>query len=211
MLFGFALGFALYHLVKFAIGINNPKSKLLADLKNLAQELRNEKSVYVPLSDENLKSISASIVSLPVIRQNLLRSGGSLLTVFEEPAIDYYLQKTPIEKVSLMAIRGDQFEAQFYQKENGADIYQNGLLLGHITDDYRLYNTGQQAIAEITAGDGMYHSLMYQGQEVAKILKNHYFHVKVNDRVLSEINTDLLKQNESVKSFLFYYLVSELA
>ncbi|MBP7645114.1 MAG: hypothetical protein KA767_17340, partial [Saprospiraceae bacterium] len=49
ILIGAALGFVLYHLYKFSVSINNPKSKLIGQLKNMREAILEQFQDFVPM------------------------------------------------------------------------------------------------------------------------------------------------------------------
>lgn len=210
MIFGFALGFALYHLVKFAISINNPKSKLINDLKALADALREKAKYFIPSDEETLHSLSAAYIPITFFEKPLLQKGGTFTSVFEEPVFAFVKEKTLLEDVFIIAFKSDSFEMQCLEKEGRAEVFQSGLLLGKISSEYVMTDTEGKIIGSIVHNHSNYNHLMMGETCIGKVLKPHLIDVRVNDRILTEVEANVLNGNEKIKSLLFYYLQKEL-
>ncbi|MCB0647165.1 MAG: hypothetical protein KDC49_10905 [Saprospiraceae bacterium] len=210
LLFGFALGFALYHLVKFTISINNPKSKLLNDLKLLANVLKEKSNHFLPTDLETLQSLSAAFVPISFFEKPLMQKGGTFVSVFEEPVFAFLKEKTALENVYILAFKSESFEMQCLEKDGYSEVYQSGLLMGKISSEYVMADPEGENMGAIVHHDGNFNALMLGDKCVAKILKPHMINVRVNDRILTEVDADGLNNNEKIKSLLFYYLQKEL-
>lgn len=210
LIFGFALGFALYHLVKFTISINNPKSKLLNDLKDLANVLKEKSNYFLPTDLETLQSLSAAFEPISFFDKPLMQKGGTFVTVFEEPVFAFIKEKTVLEDVFILAFKSDSFEMQCLEKDGYAETYQGGLLMGKISSEFVMTGAEGENIGAIAHHDGNFNALMLGEKCVAKILKPHMLNVRVNDRILTEVDAEGLNNNEKIKSLLFYYLQKEL-
>lgn len=211
LIIGFAIGFVIYHLAKFVLSINNPKSKLLERLRDIAIELSDQHDFFLPIDEDLWYNVSGEIKGKSLIETRLVRTGGVLISIFEEPIFAYYTEKTPLDGVDLLAFCADKFEFQAIKRSESISLYQNSLEFGRISIEYKLIDTDGQKYGEIKSADGDSNVLLRGDQEIAKIKKPHLISRGVNERILSEVNDSILNTDDKLKALLFYYLTREIA
>ena len=209
ILIGAALGFVLYHLYKFSVSINNPKSKLIGQLKNMRETILEQFQDFVPMELDEYKRLSAEVLKIGMLK--IGSYSGMIKSIFNEDLVYFQLEKTAVENTSLLYVKTSSLDAGFMITGDQTEIYQNGVKIGNIDQDYNLKDYLGNVIGGIKFDDNERFKLVYQDKKVCQILKPAHISVPGNTRLLNDIDESILLTNDLTQSLLFYYMINELS
>ncbi len=209
ILIGAALGFVLYHLYKFSVSINNPKSKLIGQLKNMREAILEQFQDFVPMELDEYKRLSAEVLKIGMLK--IGSYSGMIKSIFNEDLVYFQLEKTAVENTSLLYVKTASLDVGFMITGDQTEIYQNGVKIGNIDQDYNLKDYFGNVIGGIKFDDNERFKLVYQDKKVCQILKPAHISVPGNTRLLNDIDESILLTNDLTQSLLFYYMINELS
>ena len=209
ILIGAALGFVLYHLYKFSVSINNPKSKLIGQLKNMREAILEQFQDFVPMELDEFKRLSAEVLKIGMLK--IGSYSGMIKSIFNEDLVYFQMEKTAVENTSLLYVKTANLDVGFMITGDQTEIYQNGVKIGNIDQDYNLKDYLGNVIGGIKFEDNERFKLVYQDEKVCQILKPAHISVPGNTRLLNDINEPILLHNDLMQSLLFYYMINELS
>ena len=204
---GTAMGFILYQLWQFFAAINNPKSKLIADLKSLREELMTRNPDLINLDMDEFQRLSGEISRNSSV--SIASRHGSIHSIFNENLVHYIVKNASIEDTKLIRFLAANLDLGIIQQKNTANVYQDGILLGSITNDYQISNSQGDFYGAILAFDNSHLKIVKNDVEVAKMVRPSQINVAGNTRILSEIQSDLLLGDTLLQSAIFYYMLVE--
>ncbi|HOY12239.1 MAG TPA: hypothetical protein PLY70_03825 [Saprospiraceae bacterium] len=209
LLIGATLGFVLYHLYKFSVSINNPKSKLIGQLKNMRETILEKFQDFVPMELDEFKRLSAEVIKVGMLK--IGSQYGMIKSIFNEDLVYFQLEKTAVENTTLLYVKSANLDVGFMRISDQTDIYQNGVKIGNIDQDYNLKDYLGNVIGGIIFDDNERFKLVFQNEKVCQILKPAHISVPGNTRLLNDINESILPSNDLVQSLLFFYMINELS
>jgi len=166
------IGFIIYQMLKFFMGINSGKSRVMKDQLTIEETL---KSTYldqlVPLDQEEMRLLSMSYIESNKTDSLGQFTYGYYPSVYNEAVVAYGIRTYYNSEHFLCSVLTDKNLFNFHQQEGHTKVSKNGSLYGKIDGDgvFKDGQGNQRAAIETTEGE--FH-LIYDNKKELVHLRN---------------------------------------
>lgn len=182
-----AIGFILYHIVQFALNINNPASLAKRDGAKLRELMGPYLERLVPFTDSEMELLSLNNNKTTKRKGRHTLVTGVFNSIFHEPLVAFAHKNYHGRQTSSLLVRTNEDEYFYLSNDGETQVYHNGQALGVITPDGNFLSPNRrQLLAHLSPED---------------VLKLHP--VTIGDREVGKVINPLMKDKISPRAFQF--------
>lgn len=175
--------------------VNPGPAKVIAEVKEMMQELVPSFEDFVPISKTELELLSHSQTNKEYKKSIAIKAKGILTSIYDEPMIAYVYKRYVGDKENSALFARTANQEIFYRKRKGeVRVTFNNQALGIIRDNGILYSPGSnKPLAKIVKlGKSEFYPIFVGEKEIASMTKDDKT-IEVNSRALefvSEMNAE---------------------
>lgn len=165
--------FALYLAYQLLTNFSPGKSKILADFRQMRDEVRDWTAALVPMTKEELSLLSPRQVNQKIKRGLSKTAKGIFISIYEEPLVLYsYKKYIAAKKNAILYARTSKNEFVYRITKKGIDINIDGQYAGVLKENGAFYGGRRnRLIARINRDDELQlHPVIIGDREVASVV-----------------------------------------
>lgn len=165
--------FALYLAYQLLTNFSPGKSKILADFRQMRDEVRDWTAALVPMTKEELSLLSPRQVNQKINRGLNKTAKGIFISIYEEPLVLYsYKKYIASKKNAILYARTSKNEFAYRITKKGIDVNIDGQYAGALKENGAFYGGRRnRLIARINRDDELQlHPVIIGDREVASVV-----------------------------------------
>ena len=211
LIFVLAIGFIIFHLVKFFFTINSSSGQKRRDVEQLKLQMSEMVKELVPLNNKELELLSVNQSGVSVSRGLNSVKTGAFTSVYHEPLVAYaYKQyKYPADH-SILLVSTSEDDYIYMSEGETTKVFLSNSELGIIDSDGNMYDPRtKKQMARIEADHVLSsHPVKVEGKEVGEIV-NVRLNESPNPRAYQFLEPMNEREEDIFKALTFLSLVEE--
>lgn len=181
------LGFIIYHVVQFALNINNPASLVKRDGSKLRELMGPYLERLVPFTDSEMELLSLNNNKTTKRKGRHTLVTGVFNSIYHEPLVAFAHKNYHGKQISSLLVRTSEDEYFYISTHGETQVYHNGQALGVIIPEGNFLSPDRKMLmAHLSPED---------------VLKLHP--VTIGDREVGRVTNPLMKEKISPRAFQF--------
>ena len=189
-----SIGFIVYHISQFLLGITSVKRLIRRDFKKLAKIVKEFDDGLIPMNIEELQLLSSHPIARLKKRSRYIICKGYMATIYQEPLFAFAIKRYRKSGRLLMYVKSDQAHYKFLGENGEVKVYKDEHYRGYITPGGKYYSEKDEEKARIERSTGVTTAaVVSESEEVAYLNLKDEDGLPSSDRAFSmfhEIKTE---------------------